>query len=181
MSMSEMAPGGASAGGLSSEGLALPADAAFDSGAAPSAAAPGGEHALGRLLERLANEYFSGVPGPALELGRRDVPGPLAPTGVAPAGPVAPPSGVFPAATALGAGGFSPGAGWVPPTPGVLQSPPLASGPLPKESDLRTLPAMLSEGLGVSSPVGLARGEDAAGEGVPYFLANLGHAPARAI
>ncbi|HWO12135.1 MAG TPA: hypothetical protein VNN80_21720, partial [Polyangiaceae bacterium] len=137
------------------------------------AAAPlaGAEAGIGPLLERLANEYFAGVPGPALELGLQKAPGlPLAVSGAPAPGPVSPPSGVFPSAASLGALGISPGAGWVPPAPGFLQSPPIASGPLPKEADLRTVPAMLSEGLGVSSPVGLARGLDANPEAAPYFL-----------
>jgi cysteine desulfurase / selenocysteine lyase len=131
----------------------------------------GAEAGVGRLLEQLANAYFAGVPGPALELGRQQAPGlPIAVSGAPAPGPVAPPSGVFPSATSIGALGISPGAGWVPPPPGFMQSPPLASGPLPDEADLRTVPAMLSEGLGISSPVGLARGLDANPEGAPYFL-----------
>lgn len=138
---------------------------------APGASSvPDAGQGLGRMIERLANEYFSGVPGPALELGRQSAPGPLAVSGAPAPGPVAPPSGVFPAAASLGAGGGSPGAGWVPPTPGFFQSPPIASGPLPKESDLRTLPAMLSEGLGISSPVGLAGAFEPSVESAPYFL-----------
>ena len=126
---------------------------------------------LGHLVEHLANQYFAGVPGPALELGRHEAPGlPSAVTGAPAPGPVAPPSGVFPSATSLGALGVSPGAGWVPPAPGFMQSPPIASGPLPKESDLRTAPAMLSEGFGISSPVGLARGFEASPEVAPYFM-----------
>ena len=138
------------------------------------AALPGGSAAgavLGSLVERLANEYFAGVPGPVLELGRHEAPGlPVAVTGAPAPGPIAPPSGVFPSATSLGALGVSPGAGWVPPAPGFMQSPPIASGPLPKEADLRTVPAMLSEGLGISSPVGLARGLDPSPESAPYFM-----------
>jgi cysteine desulfurase/selenocysteine lyase len=173
MSTSELAPGQGLAGAVAPlDGLGAPGESVAPP-ALPSGAAPESSHALGRMIERLANQYFSGVPGPALELGRHDVPGPLAVPGAPAPAPIAPPSGVFPAATSVGAGGFSPGAGWVPPTPGVLQSPPLASGPLPKESDLRTLPAMLSEGLGISSPVGLARGAEPSAEVLPYFMENL--------
>jgi cysteine desulfurase/selenocysteine lyase len=177
MSMSESALGPGSAGAaVPGEHLAVHADPAVP-GAAPRAVPEVGQ-ALGRMIERLANEYFSGVPGPAIELGRHAAPAPLAISGAPAPGPVAPPSSVFPAATSLGAGGGSPGAGWVPPTPGVLQSPPIASGPLPKESDLRTLPAMLSEGLGISSPVGLARGLEPSIESAPYFLELAAPGPA---
>ena len=177
MTTSEIALGpglaGAGAGGDAVAAHAGPGA----SGAIPGAVPEAGQ-ALGRMIERLANEYFSGVPGPAMELGRHAAPGPLAVSGAPAPGPVAPPSGVFPAATALGAGGGSPGAGWIPPTPGVLQSPPIASAPLPKESDLRTLPAMLSEGLGISSPVGLAAGLEPSVESAPYFLDLAASGPA---
>jgi cysteine desulfurase/selenocysteine lyase len=177
MSMSESALGPGSAGAaVPGENLAAHAGPAAP-GAAPRAVPEVGQ-TLGRMIERLANEYFSGVPGPAIELGRHAAPAPLALSGAPAPGPVALPSGVFPAATSLGAGGGSPAAGWVPPTPGVLQAPPIASGPLPKESDLRTLPAMLSEGLGISSPVGLAGGLEPSIESAPYFLELAAPGPA---
>jgi cysteine desulfurase / selenocysteine lyase len=174
MSTSELSLGQALAGaGSPLTGGAIEAPAGSVAlGALPAAAAPGQE--LGRLLEQLANQYLSGVPGPALELGRDSLPGGVAIAGGPAPAPVAPPSSALPSATSVGAGGFSPGAGWVPPTPGVLQSPPIASGPLPKESDLRTIPAMLSEGLGISSPVAAAGGLHPSGDVAPYFLQGLG-------
>jgi cysteine desulfurase/selenocysteine lyase len=164
-------------------------------GASPDAALPGGDvgAVLGSMVEQLANQYFAGVPGPALTLGLHEVPGaPVAVTGAPATGPAAPPSGVFPSATHLGALGVSPGAGWIPPAPGYMQSPPIASGPPPKEADLRTAPAMLSEGLGFASPVALARGLEPSPEAAPYFMelaglpsassagGGMGRAPVRA-
>ncbi len=163
MSMSELSPPFAS--------LPTSAGAAHGVTGAPSASGePGSAQAisLGRALEQLANEYFSGVPGFAIDpkVGSA-VPvlgGPSQPA------PAAPPSGVLPSALSLGAAGISPGSGWTPPTPGFLQQPPPASSPVPKESDPRTLPAMLSEGLGISSPVALAAGYKPASQSAPYFL-----------
>jgi len=167
MSTNELSLGPALAPGA---GAAVPPGA----GVSPGAALPGGSDVgalLGSMVEQLANQYFAGVPGPAMALGLHEIPGaPVAVAGAPAPGPVAPPSGVFPSATSLGALGVSPGAGWVPPAPGFMQSPPIASGPLPKESDLRTAPAMLSEGFGISSPVGLARGLEPNPEAAPYFL-----------
>jgi cysteine desulfurase / selenocysteine lyase len=177
MSTSELAPGRDLAG---SAALIAPVGVPDGSDAPDAAlvgAAPDSARALGSIIERLANQYLSGTPGPTLELGRQNMPGALAAPGAPAPGPLAPPTGLLPAAASLGAGGFSPGAGWTPPTPGGLQTPPLASGPLPKESDLRTLPAMLSEGLGVSSPVGLARDVAPDVDGAPYFLEHVSDAP----
>src|SRR5271170_5480329 len=97
--------------------------------AAPGA--PGNELALAmaKQIEQLANQYFAGVPGPALD-GPVVVP-PSPPVG-APV-PVAPPN-PLPSALAVGGGGASP-AVTAPPVPGPLQRPPLASAPIPKESD----------------------------------------------
>jgi len=158
MSTSEIALGpGLPGGGVPTEPLAQP----------PVTEGEG----IGRLLERLANEYFAGVPGPALELGRQSAPGlPLAVGGGPAPGPVAAPTGVFPSAVAPSALGVSPGSGWVPPAPGFMQQPPIASGPLPDEADLRTAPAMLSELTGISSPVGLARGAEPSSDAPMYFL-----------
>src|SRR6187551_3024581 len=88
MSTSEIALGpGLPGGGVPTEPLAQP----------PVTEGEG----IGRLLERLANEYFAGVPGPALELGRQSAPGlPLAVGGGPAPGPVAAPTGVFPSAVA---------------------------------------------------------------------------------
>jgi cysteine desulfurase/selenocysteine lyase len=172
MSTSELSLGPALAPGA---GAAVPAGAGVSPGAASflGAGLPGGSDVgavLGSMVEQLANQYFAGVPGPALSRSHEAPGAPVAVTGAPAPGPVAPPSGVFPSATSLGALGVSPGAGWVPPAPGFVQSPPIASGPHPKESDLRTAPAMLSEGLGFASPVALARGHEPSPEAAPYFL-----------
>ena len=99
-----LAPGAGAAvpaGAGLSPGGALSSGAGLSSGAAlPGAALPGGSDVgavLGSMVEQLANQYFAGVPGPALSLNLNDVPG--APVAMAGApGPVAPPSGVFPSA-----------------------------------------------------------------------------------
>jgi cysteine desulfurase/selenocysteine lyase len=95
--------------------------------------------ALGREIERLANQFLAGVPH------------------------------VGPNALAVGAGGASP-AVTLPPVPGALKSPPLATAPAPKEGDLRGLPTTLSDASGLSLPFGAT--SDAAGEpgDVPYYL-----------
>jgi cysteine desulfurase / selenocysteine lyase len=100
-------------------------------------------------------------------------------------------------------GAFPPAPPSAPPTPGFTQAPPLASAPLPKESDLRTLPATLSGGFpfGASAaaardlrppeppqnggfpfslPLGLAGEPAAADSPQPYFLALAGLPPAAA-
>src|SRR4051794_4332006 len=142
-------------------------------------------------LERLANQFFSAFPGPSAgqlpgpEASSLVTPGVPQPPG-APAAidraqapsyttvpPVAPSPG--PSALAVGAGGASPAVNG-PPIPGVLKQPPIASAPLPKESDLRTLPAMFAETLG-TTPVALAAHPDGAQVplsgppgATPYFL-----------
>src|SRR5258708_27324059 len=69
--------------------------------------------------------------------------------------------------------GGAPVLGALPPVPGALATPPLPMSPPPKESDLRTLPAMLSETLSVS-PVALVSAGNAA-PAAPYFLDLAGH------
>jgi cysteine desulfurase/selenocysteine lyase len=128
---------------------------------------------LAKEIERFANLYFAGVPGPAL-----NAPGVVAPS--PPVGapvPIAPPN-PGPSALAFGAGGASPAVS-APPVPGFVHRPPLAASPLPDEASLRTLPAMFSDSLG-TTPVALAQspfthvqGGDAQGS-VPYFLALAG-------
>jgi cysteine desulfurase/selenocysteine lyase len=93
---------------------------------------------LATEIERLANQYFSAA---------------------------APPH-AGPSALAVGAGGASP-AVTAPPIPGFLHRPPLAASPLPKESDVRVLPAMLSDTLGAPPHV---PPEAASADSTPYFL-----------
>ncbi len=127
---------------------------------------------LAKEIERFANLYFAGVPGPVMN-GPGGVP-PSPPIG-APV-PIAPPN-PGPSALAVGAGGASP-AVTAPPVPGFLHRPPLAASPLPDEASLRTLPAMLSDSLG-TTPVALAQsplaqpGADGSGS-LPYFLSLAG-------
>src|SRR6266700_3084804 len=145
---------------------------------------------LASELERLANQVLAQLPGAATEprgmvpLG--GAPGPSAsflslgpPAGAAAPSPVsaaprltAPPH-ISPTATELGAGGGS-SAQTVPPFPGAPHQPPISSAPPPKESDLRTVPALFSESLGFSSPLVLAGAHppmDATPSGTtPYFI-----------
>jgi cysteine desulfurase / selenocysteine lyase len=104
--------------------------------------------ALGSELARLANELFSGGPAVAQHAG--------------------------PSAFNVGGGGLSATASEHPPTPGYVQSAPVASAPLPKESDLRTVPAAFSSLTGIP-PLALVRTPDGAGAS-PYFLDIAGFA-----
>jgi len=126
---------------------------------------------LGKEIQLLANQFFSGVPGPVQN------------TVVAPPGPPAGPPGavdvpgalipapVGPNALRVGAGGASAGA-TAPPLPGAAHRLPLAATPLPKESDFRVIPTLLSDNLGFPSAVALASPQP---EGAtPYFLALAG-------
>jgi cysteine desulfurase / selenocysteine lyase len=121
-------------------------------------------------IQRLANQYFAGVPGPALDRPPAVAPSPVVGGPV----PIAPPN-PWPNALAVGAGGASP-AVTAPPVPGFLHRPPLAATPIPKESDLRTAPAMFADTLG-TTPLALAAGTSAPGGSTPYFmdLAGLPH------
>ncbi|HXX66737.1 MAG TPA: family 2A encapsulin nanocompartment cargo protein cysteine desulfurase [Polyangiaceae bacterium] len=152
-------------------------------------------------IRRLANELFSTVPAgsspslPASSLppsslspapsgdpvtssvapiGSLATPPPLA--GAGSPGWVSPPAW-GPSALGMGAGGASP-ALTAPPIPGPLKQPPLPFAPPPKESDLRVIPGLVSDALGVSSPVALASTGEAATT-TPYFLqiAGLPSAP----
>jgi cysteine desulfurase/selenocysteine lyase len=66
---------------------------------------------------------------------------------------------------------------YAPPAPGFAQRPPLASAPFPRQSDLRTLPATLSDGAPFALPLDLVGGPDL-GSTEPYFLALAGPPPA---
>jgi cysteine desulfurase/selenocysteine lyase len=68
----------------------------------------------------------------------------------------------------MGAGGASP-AVTLPPIPGPLKTPPIATAPAPKESDLRSIGAMLADTLG-TSPVALALQSQQSPDASPYFL-----------
>ena len=98
--------------------------------------------ALTTEIARLANELFSGLPGSAQHPG--------------------------PSAFNVGGGGLAATAPEHPPTPGHLQSLPVASAPLPKESDLRTVPAAFSSLTGLP-PLALVRTPEGVGA-APYFL-----------
>ncbi len=118
---------------------------------------------LAKEIERLANAYFAGVPGPVV------VGAPIAPLlGTAPSPGATTPPNPGPSALNVGAGGASP-AVLLPPIPGPVHRLPLAATPPPKESDLRAFPTVLSENLGTPSSIALA----SAGAGdppQPYFL-----------
>jgi cysteine desulfurase/selenocysteine lyase len=118
---------------------------------------------LAKEIERLANAYFAGVPGPVLGGA------PIAPLlGTAPSPGATTPPNPGPSALNVGAGGASP-AVLLPPIPGPAHRLPLAATPAPKESDLRAFPTVLSENLGTPSSIALA----SAGAGdtpQPYFL-----------
>jgi cysteine desulfurase/selenocysteine lyase len=98
--------------------------------------------ALAGQIARLASELFSGPPGPFQHPG--------------------------PSAFNVGGGGLAATAPEHPPTPGHAQALPVASAPLPKESDLRTVPAAFSSLTGLP-PLALARTPDGSGA-TPYFL-----------
>jgi cysteine desulfurase/selenocysteine lyase len=90
-----------------------------------------------------------------------------------------PPANPGPSALALGAGGVSTSQ-HAPPTPGFLSTPPLASAPVPKDSDLRNVGALLADSLH-TQPVHLARTPGpSASESAPYFLALAGSVPSAA-
>jgi cysteine desulfurase/selenocysteine lyase len=114
-------------------------------------------------IERLANLYFTGVPGPAFGAPAAIAPSPVVGGSV----PIAPPN-PWPSALAVGAGGASP-AVTAPPVPGFVHRPPLAASPIPKESDLRTAPAMFADALG-TTPLALAMAPSAPELSTPYFL-----------
>ena len=135
-------------------------------------------------IERLANEMFKGVPGAAMNgptaasaapVAGLPTPGaPQDPSPVAAASTFAPlvPPHVGPNAANVGAGGASPLV-MLPPVPGFVHRPPLAATPAPKESDLRALPTLLSDNLGLPSPIALASGHDP-NQSTPYFMSLAG-------
>jgi cysteine desulfurase / selenocysteine lyase len=123
-------------------------------------------------LARMANLMFqNGGPGqgPSVASGAP----PMAPPSVGPIAGVSPPPNPGPSALAPGAHGVST-AQSAPPTPGFLSSPPIASAPPPKESDLRSIGALLADPLH-TQPVRLAEAPHAPqADSAPYFLGLAG-------
>jgi cysteine desulfurase/selenocysteine lyase len=114
------------------------------SGVTPPVAFGGGTSGIEALtseLARLANELFA-------------------------AGPLGQPPG--PSAVNVGGAGLTATAPEHPPTPGNIQSVPVTSASLPKESDLRTVPAAFSSLTGLP-PLALAQ-TPVAPSASPYFL-----------
>jgi cysteine desulfurase / selenocysteine lyase len=152
---------------------------------APSDGPTPQESMLASQIAALANQLFAGQ-GPLDVSGVAATPPTalpvhaLAPGGapaLVPAGPSSgfappmPPPNVGPNAAHLGAGGVSSGQS-LPPVPGFLHTPPLASAPAPKASDLRSIPTQLAEQLGTPSPIALASGDTQAAS--PYYLGIAG-------
>src|SRR6266536_752952 len=111
------------------------------------------ENALAQEIARIANELFSSSSHPS---------------------PVAPPH-LGPSAAGPGAFGVSPAFAF-PLVPGPMQKPPIPTAPSPKEGDLRTIPALVTDAVGGPAPVELARtgrGTEGATD-APYFLALAG-------
>jgi cysteine desulfurase/selenocysteine lyase len=144
---------------------------------------PSDASGLAKEIERLANAYFTGVPGPVSSGAPvASLPGAPSPPNPGPsafnvgAGGASPalvlPPNPGPSAFNVGAGGASP-AVVLPPIPGPAHRLPLAATPAPKESDLRALPTVFSENLGTPSAIALASsvGEEAP---EPYFLGLAG-------
>ena len=136
-------------------------------------------------VSRIANEFFSNVPGgspsgevPPASLATPGV-GALTPEAIAPpvSGPVPgplPPPRVGPSAASVGGGGLS-GAATQPPVPGVFHTPPLAASPLPKEADVRPAPTLFAELLGTPTPLELMLSADSRSpSATPYFLEHAG-------
>lgn len=122
--------------------------------------------ALAKEIERLANQFFLGVPGPALNI--------ASPVAALPAQVPAPvtPARVGPSALSPGAGGASPAVSG-PPAAGWAQAQPPASAPPPRESDFRAVPTLVADQLGLASPLVLVSVPDASSS-TPYFLGLAG-------
>jgi cysteine desulfurase/selenocysteine lyase len=127
--------------------------------------------ALTAEIQRLANQFFSGVPGPAM-----DAASPMqAAPAILPTAQAAIPSGIGPNAAHVGAGGASP-AVMLPPLPGFAHRMPLAATPMPKESDLRAAPTLMHENFGTPSAVDLAS-QPLTPSATPYFMDIAGPPP----
>jgi cysteine desulfurase/selenocysteine lyase len=158
-------------------------------GQTPAASTPAGAvdaeaaMAMAQAIQRLADEFFPRSPVgassliPGMAMGTPlDLPTSLVSSSTEMATqPLSPavagtsvPSNPGPSAIAVGAGGASPLV-TLPPVPGPLKQPPLATAPLPKEADLRAIPTQLSEQFGSPSPIALASSPTASAS-TPYFL-----------
>ena len=138
-----------------------------------SASGPLASDAFVAELARMANALFqNGAPGQVPQAPAGISP-PVSPPGVGPLIGASPPANPGPSALALGAGGVSTSQN-APPTPGFLSTPPLASAPAPKESDLRNVGALFADTLH-TQPVHLAETpQPSTTESAPYFLALAG-------
>jgi cysteine desulfurase / selenocysteine lyase len=134
---------------------------------------PLASNAFAAELARMANALFqNGTPG-QVPHAPGGVSPPVSPPGLGPLMGATPPPNPGPSALALGAGGVSTSQN-APPTPGFLSTPPLASAPAPKDSDLRNVGALFADTLH-TQPVRLAEApQPNTSEGVPYFLALAG-------
>src|SRR6187551_513541 len=143
-----------------------------------SASGPLASDAFVAELARMANALFQHGGSPAAGPGGVQLPAGVSPP-VPTVGPLlaaSPPANPGPSALALGAGGVSTSHN-APPTPGFLSTPPLASSPAPKDSDLRNVGALLADSLH-TQPVHLAETPaPSANESAPYFLALAGMRP----
>lgn len=135
---------------------------------------------LSAVIARLATEMFRALPGrsdsPATPIDALTLPagGPQSP------GVQAPPVGLRSAP--LGGGGAS-SAATLPPLPGFLLQPPLASAPPPSPNDLRNVVATLDGALPFELPLGLVSRDaelvtsQPLDGPTPYFLDLAGHPP----
>jgi cysteine desulfurase/selenocysteine lyase len=120
--------------------------------------------AMVKGIERLANQFFSGMPGPV----ENAIVSPASPSAGVDVPDVLALPHFGPNALQVGAGGAS-SAATLPPVPGLLHRTPVAAAPPPKEGDLRVIPTLLSENLGFPSSVALASPPPADGA-TPYYL-----------
>ncbi|HET9958699.1 MAG TPA: family 2A encapsulin nanocompartment cargo protein cysteine desulfurase [Polyangiaceae bacterium] len=165
----------------------------YDSGvsAPPSATDSGAGEALTHEIARLANQFFGQALPPPANPADPTSPVAAAPVGSAPIisaaprvnavhptslvgtaqpSPVSPPSRIAPSAFSTGAGGLSTAA-TLPPTPGALIAPPLASAPPPRESDLRGGLNSALDAIGIPN---LALFDSSPSSDTPYYLQHAG-------
>jgi cysteine desulfurase/selenocysteine lyase len=119
--------------------------------------------ALGAAIHQLANQLWAGAPAAtqARAAERPEAPGVHAPPNLG--------------RSTLNIGGGRSLSPALPPTPGMLQTPPIASAPLPQEKDLRTVPTIVADLLGLSSAAPLVGTPTTdAGASLPYFLSAAG-------
>ncbi len=127
---------------------------------------------MAKEIERLANGFFAngpgGLSGPVVNEAAPEV----VSTAVSSPGAVAPPR-VGPHALNVGAGGVTPSM-TAPPVPGQLHRPTLPVAPPPTEKDLRAIPTLLSENLGLPSAIETASITSSDAGEAPYFLGLAG-------